>query len=128
MDDQDIKLKMQQWGIREQDIQETFILSSGPGGQNVNKTSTCVSLLHAPTGIRVKCQSERSQNLNRKKARSLLIAAIEQKALKAQQQIHAHKEKLKRQNRRRSKAAKERILEKKRFHSEKKASRKKLAW
>ncbi len=68
---------MHQWGILEGDLHETFARSSGPGGQNVNKTSTCVVLLHVPTGIQVKCQIERSQRLNRLQARWLLLEKIE---------------------------------------------------
>src|SRR3972149_635601 len=61
--------RMQALGVREQDIEEQFVRSSGAGGQKVNKTSSCVVLYHRPTGIRVKCQQERSQALNRFLAR-----------------------------------------------------------
>ena len=64
--------KFQALNIREEDIAETFIRSSGKGGQHVNKTSTCVYLKHLPTGIEVKCQQERSQSLNRYRARVVL--------------------------------------------------------
>lgn len=70
--------KMSQCGLKEKDLQESFVKSSGPGGQNVNKNSTCVYLLHIPTGIEVKMQKGRSQALNRFFARrrmcELLIA------------------------------------------------------
>ena len=68
---------MARLGIREQDIVESFIRSKGPGGQNVNKTSTCVYLKHIPTGIEVKCQKERMQVLNRYIARKILVSKIE---------------------------------------------------
>lgn len=81
--------RMQKLGVREQDIDERFVRSSGSGGQNVNKVSSCVMLLHRPTGIQVKCQQERSQGLNRFLARRLLLDKIEAKligAITAQQQ------------------------------------------
>jgi protein subunit release factor B len=69
--------KMKTLGILEKDIEEKFIRSSGRGGQKVNKTSTCVSLKHLPTGIEVKCMKERSQSLNRFHARRELIKRID---------------------------------------------------
>ena len=64
-------------GIREDDLEESFVRSGGKGGQNVNKVATCVVLLHRPTGTLVKCQRERSQALNRYHARQLLADKIE---------------------------------------------------
>src|SRR5208337_199575 len=64
-------------GLREADLEETFVRSGGHGGQNVNKTSTCVMLLHRPTGLQVKCQATRQQGLNRFLARRLLLDKIE---------------------------------------------------
>jgi peptide chain release factor len=110
--------------IRESDIIEKFIRSAGPGGQNVNKVSTCVYLKHIPTGIEVKCQQERSQAANRWLARQILFKKIKSlisgKALEEKRRI----EKIKRQNRKRSKMAKIRVLETKRKQSEKKKFRK----
>ena len=57
--------KMNALGIYERDLEESFVRSSGAGGQHVNKTSTCVQLLHRPTGLLVKCQEDRSQAVNR---------------------------------------------------------------
>jgi protein subunit release factor B len=69
--------RMEALGIREKDIEEKFIRSSGRGGQKVNKTSTCVYLKHIPTGIEIKCMRERNQSLNRFHARRELILRIE---------------------------------------------------
>jgi protein subunit release factor B len=68
---------MEALGILEKDIEEKFIRSSGHGGQNVNKTSTCVYLKHLPTGIEVKCMKDRSQSINRFLARRELVKKIE---------------------------------------------------
>ncbi len=68
--------RMEALGLREKDIEEKFIRSSGSGGQKVNKTSTCVYLRHLPTGIEVKCMRERSQSLNRFLARRELVEKI----------------------------------------------------
>ncbi|RQW77251.1 MAG: peptide chain release factor-like protein [Geobacter sp.] len=72
-----LRERMTLFGIREEDIAEKFIRSSGKGGQHVNKTSTCVWLKHLPTGIEVKCMEERSQSLNRFLARRELVERLE---------------------------------------------------
>ncbi len=69
--------RMQKLDVSESDIVETFICSPGPGGQKVNKTSSGVALHHVPTGIKIKCQKERSQALNRFFARRILLDHIE---------------------------------------------------
>jgi peptide chain release factor len=70
--------RMEELGIFEKDIDEKFVRSSGHGGQNVNKTSTCVYLKHIPTGIEVKCMKDRSQSINRFLARRELVKRIEE--------------------------------------------------
>jgi protein subunit release factor B len=115
--------EMSQLGIKEEDIVEKFIKSSGPGGQNVNKTSTCVYLKHLPTAIEVKCQSERSQALNRFLARRILVRKIENLTLGRLSRERQIIEKIRRQKRKRSKRAKLKILEAKRRHSQKKELR-----
>jgi protein subunit release factor B len=72
-----LREKMEQLGVREEDLEEQFLRSSGKGGQHVNKTSTCVYLKHRPTGLEVKCMTERSQSLNRFLARRQLLEMIE---------------------------------------------------
>jgi len=105
-----LKDRMEALGIREEDLEETFIRSGGKGGQHVNKVSTCVYLKHILSKIEVKCQKERSQALNRYHARVLLTdkidAMIRGKESAEQQRI----EKLRRQKRKRSKRAKEKML------------------
>jgi len=115
--------KMSRLGIRQEDIVESFIRSSGPGGQNVNKTSTCVYLKHIPTGIEVKCQKERSQALNRFLARRILLQKIEQRILGKLSQEQQLIAKIRRQKRRRSRRAKLKVLEGKRRQAEKKSFR-----
>jgi len=115
--------RMQSLGIHENDIVEKFIRSQGKGGQNVNKTSTCVYLKHIPTGIEVKVQKESSQSLNRFLARRLLAQKIEEMILKEKSEIRQKVEKIRRQKRKRSKRAKEKMLRDKKYRSKKKELR-----
>ena len=114
---------MARLGVREEDIVEKFIRAQGPGGQNVNKVSTCVYLRHLLTGIEVKCQQERSQAQNRYRARQLLLKKIECAVLRKSSEEQKRIEKIRRQKRRRSRRAKLKILESKRRHAAKKLLR-----
>ena len=119
--------RMAALGVREADIEETFVRSGGHGGQNVNKTSTCVMLLHRSTGLQVKCQATRQQGLNRFLARRLLLDKIEALKRGCVDAERARIEKIRRQKRRRSRRATARMLADKSHHADKKASRRPVA-
>lgn len=119
--------RMKELGIKPEDLVEKFIRSGGHGGQNVNKTSTCVYLKHIPTGIEVKCQKERSQALNRFFARRLLADKIENRILGKESAEQQAIQKIKRQKRKRSKRAKEKMLADKHHRARKKEFRAKPA-
>jgi protein subunit release factor B len=110
-------------GVREEDLEETFVHSGGKGGQNVNKVATCVVLVHRPSGIAVKCQRERTQGANRLVARRMLADKIEAVRLGRASARQQEAERVRRQKRRRSRRAKTRMLRDKHAQSDKKASR-----
>lgn len=113
-------------GIREADLEESFVCSGGHGGQNVNKVATCVVLLHRPSGLRVKCQQARQQGWNRVRARELLAEKLEARKAAQLAAERARIEKLRRQKRGRSAGAKRRMLEDKARHAAKKIIRRRV--
>lgn len=119
----ELRARMERLGIRETDLEESFIRSRGAGGQNVNKVSSCVVLRHRPTGLMVKCQTARSQGMNRFIARRLLLSKLEAKVHGAAAAERHRIEKIRRQKRRRSRRSRLKTLADKRFHSEKKQLR-----
>ena len=118
--------RMQRLDICESDLEETFARSSGPGGQNVNKVATAVTLRHRPSGIIVTVQDSRSQAQNRKLARERLLDAVEQAQEKARAAKIAEREKARRRKSRRPAALKQKILEAKRRRGEIKRQRAKI--
>jgi len=101
--------KMNELGVQESDIDEKFIRSGGPGGQNVNKVSTCVQLKHIPTGIIVKIQKDRSQGVNRFLARRSLISKIEEGLLGKPTKEQLKIEKIQKQKKRRKRRTKTKL-------------------
>jgi protein subunit release factor B len=113
----ELQKRMTELGIFEQDLIEKFILGSGKGGQKVNKTSSCVYLRHIPTGLEVKCQRDRSRELNRYYARRELCDQFEAIQLGERSKKQQEREKIRRQKRRRTRRQQEKMLEGKRSRS-----------
>jgi protein subunit release factor B len=115
--------RMRKLGIRENDLDESFVHSGGKGGQNVNKVATCVVLVHRPSGTQIKCQQERTQGMNRFVARRWLADKIETAMLGEASAREQERERIRRQKRRRSRRARNRMLADKHAQAGKKALR-----
>jgi peptide chain release factor len=120
---QELAQRMQRCNIREEDLVEKFILGSGKGGQKINKTASCVYLKHLPTGFEIKCQRERSRELNRYIARRELCEKLETKVFNEQSEKKQKFEKIRRQKRRRSRRQKEKMLKEKKHRGSLKETR-----
>lgn len=120
-----LKSWMKSLDILEQDLREKFILGSGRGGQNLHKTASCVELLHIPSGLIIKCQQSRSRETNRYYAYKRLCEKIEEKKYAEKSKIQQEYEKIRRQKRKRSIRAKQKMLEQKHHRSAIKTNRKK---
>jgi protein subunit release factor B len=121
--DKQIQARMRKLGVSEKDIEESFVRSGGNGGQNVNKTSSCVMLTHLPTGISVKCQVSRHQGMNRAIARRILLAKLEKAQADQQQAVREQTELARRQSRKPSKGARARNVAEKRQQATRRAQR-----
>lgn len=102
---------MERLGIREEDLLEKFILGSGPGGQKVNKTASCVYLKHLPTGIETKCSRERSRETNRYLARRELCDLLEKELFGIKTSKEKEIDKIKKQKKRKSRKTKRKLLQ-----------------
>lgn len=118
-----IKVLMAEASVYEEDLDESFILGGGPGGQKTNKTSNVVRLFHEPSGLSVRCAETRSRETNRWLARRQLAELILEREKGVKSAERQKREKIRRQKRRRSRRQKQRMLDDKHAHSEKKALR-----
>lgn len=123
-----IRELMVEASVFEEDIEESFILGGGPGGQKTNKTSNVVRLKHEPSGLNIRFGETRSREDNRWLARRALAETILERENKRKSSRRQEAEKKRRQKRRRSRRQKQRMLEDKHAHSEKKAARKPVDW
>ncbi len=121
--DEALRQRMKRLGLREEDLEESFVLGSGPGGQKINKTSSTVVLRHLPSGLEVRCQRERSQSANRYLARVELCDRLEIARREARLSLQNEREKKRRQSRPRPRGLQERILKTKHKRSEVKKTR-----
>jgi protein subunit release factor B len=108
---EELEARMAALGLREADLEEKYVRSSGPGGQNVNKTASCVYLKHVRSGLEVKMQRERSQGLNRYYARKRLCELLEQERMgsKSPAALKAEKIRKQKQHRKRRSKAKRKV-------------------
>ena len=121
-----IRQLMDEASVYEEDLEESFILGGGPGGQKTNKTSNVVRLSHEPSGLMVRCGETRSRETNRWLARRMLAELILEREHRRKSAATQAREKIRRQKRRRSRRQKQRMLDDKHAHSEKKSARRKV--
>jgi protein subunit release factor B len=116
--------RMRRLKIREADLEEKYVLGSGPGGQKIQKSSTCVHLRHIPSGIEIKCQHTRSRTQNRSYARMELCDRIEKQRQRKRAEAEKKRHATRQRNRKRSPGEKKQMVADKRRQSSKKSLRK----
>ena len=121
-----VRSLMDEASVFEEDLEESFILGGGPGGQKTNKTSNVVRLEHGPSRLAVRCGETRSRETNRWLARRMLAELILEREQKRKSAARQKREKIRRQKRRRSRRQKQKMLADKHAHSEIKAMRKRV--
>lgn len=121
-----IESLMQEASVFEDDLEESFILGGGPGGQKTNKTSNVVRLVHGPSGLSVRCGQTRSRETNRWLARRMLAELILEREQHRKSAARQQREKIRRQKRRRSRRQREKMLDEKHAHAEIKRLRSKV--
>lgn len=122
-----LEMRMGLLRIKEDDLEEQFVRSQGPGGQNVNKSSTCVVLQYRPTGLQVRCDQTRSQGMNRFLARRRLVERIAQDVEDRKTEEEKKRFKIRRQKKRRSRRTREKLRKAKEIKKEKKSLRQGVA-
>lgn len=118
-----LQRRMVKLGLREEDLEEQFTRGTGAGGQKINKTSSTVQLRHPPSGLEVRCQKERQQSANRYWARVELCDRLEAQKAATKLEAQQAREKTRRQNRKRPRGVKEKILKSKHHRSDTKQKR-----
>ncbi len=118
-----ILAKLSALGVRDDDVEERFVRGGGPGGQKINKTSSCVWLRHRPTGIEVRCQRERSQTVNREVAWEELCEKLNERLRAEAAARQDEREKEMRRHRQKSRGQKVRMIEAKKRRAATKSRR-----
>ncbi len=121
-----IRSLMEEASLFEEDLDESFILGGGPGGQKTNKTSNVVRLSHEPSGLMVRCAETRSRETNRWLARRMLAEMVLEREHKRKSSARQAAEKIRRQKRRRSRRQKQKMLDDKHARSEVKKARRRV--
>ena len=122
-----LEYRMKQWKIRDEDLQERFVLGSGSGGQKINKTSSRVYLKHLPSGLEITCQESRSREKNREVARHRLCDLLERRSLETRQESRRQRA-LRRYNERKPRRAARAVNRRNKQHrSDKKSLRRRIS-